>query len=607
MKHMNAIKDKLIKIIEESFSQQENVSHLDKRFFYKEFINVFFNARNTNNTALMLGFHNSKLVDKLLGTPSKAVINNDARYLISIHRDIPRVTVTFDNTKFEESYKGNIERLFNYYSSLGNVDLQLQLKDKRIPLLIIEGEDKVKEFLGTPLVDFSTLSEIIQKIDISYVYNYNEDEKEKSIDTLFIIPELCNIIRKTYVEESAKKPTEENIKAQLKEIVSHMENATISLTSFNFVLLNSWDNLLVDIFYELYNKYCDKYKLNETNTSLLQRIFIKEIEVSIEEISKVSPRLKETAGFMELLGTLHESLAPIWDASHTRNLIIYLLDILHRDSIEDDTNKAIQKYWKEYCDVISGKEKLSNLVSDFEDSIKSLPEQFIEAKTKAEGLLNFLNNPPKKTTKEDCFKLVDDFLLCIADYAIKYNIKTNKGIADFKEKIEFLKTEYELDKKKWYKNADSSFGKFCSSIAEDVTSIWNQTMSGLSLSDWWIQTIDELEKTHESYLQFVINQTVDSNPSIKMLASLNCQIARYIYALKDLKDNVLKMYDAVKDNDDFIRSEFAESLLVYTSKAQGVLGEECENYSRELSNFISDNAIRVQMQDLLFGELKRII
>lgn len=322
MRHMNAIKDKLIKIIEDSFNQQEAVSHSDKRFFYKEFINVFFNARNTNNTALMLGFHNSKLVDQLLGTPSKDVINNDAKYLISIHRDKPRVTITFDNTMFEESYKGNVERLFNYYSSLGNVDLQLQLKDKHIPLLIIEGEDKVKEFLGTPLVDFSTLSNIISKIDISYVYHYNEDEKGKSIDTLFIIPEQCNIIRKTYVEKSVKDPSEENLKAQLKEVVSHMESSTISLTSFNFILLNSWDNLLVDIFYELYNRYCDIYKLNETNCALLQRIFIKDIEASVEEISKVSPRLKETAGFMELLGTLHESLDPIWYASHTRNLII---------------------------------------------------------------------------------------------------------------------------------------------------------------------------------------------------------------------------------------------------------------------------------------------
>lgn len=607
MKHMNTIKDKLIKIIEESFSQQENVSHIDKRFFYKEFINVFFNVRNTDNTALMLGFHNSKLVDQLLGTPSKDIINDNARYLISIHRDIPRVTITFDNTKYEDSYKRSIERLFNYYSSLGNVDLQLQLKDKRIPLLIIEGEEKVKEFLGTPLVDFSTLSSVISKIDISYVYYYNEDEKGKSIDTLFIIPEQCDIIRKTYVEESTKDPSEKNIKAQFKEAVSHMENTTISLTSFNFVLLNSWDNLIVDIFYELYNKYCEKYKLNETNTSLLQRIFVKELEASIEEISEVSPRLKETAGFMELLGTLHESLAPIWDTSHTRNLIIYLLDILHRDSVNGDTNKKILKYWDEYCEVIANKDTLNHLVTDLEESIRLLPELFLEAKSKTEGLINFLNNPPKKATKEDCFRLVDDFLLYIADYAIRYNDKANKDIAGFKERIESLKAEYELNKKKWYKNADSSFGKFCNSIAEDVNLIWNQTMTGLSLSDWWSQSIAKLEKAYDSYLHFVVNQSEDSNPSIKVLSSLNGQVVRYIYALKDLQDNVLKMYDAVKDSDDFIRSEFAESLLVYTSKAQDVLGEECENYSKELSNFISDNAIRVQMQDLLFGELKRIV
>lgn len=578
---MKAIEEKLNKLIFE-------INDKDSHSYLNDFVSAFFNKRNEGNRAVMLGLHNKGIIKLLLGTTAD-VLKEEALYTICINnrREADKgVHILFETiSEQNDELRKHLTELFQEYGAGDHYDLVAALKNGYIPNLIIQG-DKVREFLDKPHLSFRHLNSenLIKKVTIDWNWTVDEKNLYTSLSELYIITKNNRVIKQQVSESNY----EEQLSAIMKGIIPNIETS-------NFILLNTPDDHIRLYFDSLITTYKKKFNLDETNLSLLSRVFFnldKETESRLELKNKLN---------------LHSDINELSNKDEDIALYVKLLDILHRNSIEGDTNKTILKYWKEYCDVISCKGKLSNLVTDLEGSIKSLPEQFLKTKTKTEGLVNFLNNPPKKTTKEDCFNLVDEFLLCIADYAIKYNISTNKEIADFKEKIESLKEEYELNKKKWYKNADSSLGKFCSIIAEDVNSLWIQTMSGLSLSDWWIHSIDELEKTHESYLQFVINQTVDSNPSIKMLASLNCQIARYIYALKDLKDNVLKMYDAVKDNDDFIRSEFAESLLVYTSKAQGVLGEECENYSRELSNFISDNAIRVQMQDLLFGELKRIV
>lgn len=578
---MKAIEEKLNKLIFE-------INDKDSHSYLNDFVNAFFNKRNGGNRAVMLGLHNKEIIKLLLGTTAD-VLKEDALYTICINnrREADKGAHILFETISEQNdeLRKHLTELFQEYGSGDHYDLVAALKNGYIPNLIIQG-DKVREFLDKPHLSFRHLNSknLIKKVTIDWHWNVDENNLYTSLTELYIITKNNRVLK--------QQVSENNYEEQLCSI---MKGITPNVETSNFILLNTPDDHIRLYFDSLITTYKKKFNLDETNLTLLSRVFF-----NLD---------KETESRLELKNKLylHSDINELANKNEDIALYIKLLDILHHNSIEGDTNKKILKYWDEYCEVIANKDTLNHLVTDLEESIRLLPELFLEAKSKTEGLINFLNNPPKKATKEDCFRLVDDFLLYIADYAIRYNDKANKDIAGFKERIESLKAEYELNKKKWYKNADSSFGKFCNSITEDVNLIWNQTMTGLSLSDWWSQSIAKLEKAYDSYLHFVVNQSEDSNPSIKVLSSLNGQIVRYIYALKDLQDNVLKMYDAVKDSDDFIRSEFAESLLVYTSKAQDVLGEECENYSKELSNFISDNAIRVQMQDLLFGELKRIV
>lgn len=577
---MKSLEDKLNKLI---YELGDKTSHS----LLNSFVTTFFNRRTEGNKALLIGLHNTDVIKLLLGTTAEFIIKEDAKYIICINkRRESAVHILFDTfSDLNEEVRKNIVDLFQAYSAEEHYNLVSAFRNGYVPNLVIQGE-KVREFLDNPHPAFRIINgnDLIKKVSIDYNWETDDKNLYTSFTELYIITKNNRVLKELVSEEDYRN-----------RLCLMMKDAIPCIDSLNFVLLNTPDDHLCRLFDALVTTYKEKFSLDDTNMSLLHRVFF---NLDTESASRF-----ESQNSLSLYGDINKLAEKNEDIA----LYVILLDILHRESVNGDTNKKILKYWDEYCDVISNKDALNLLVVDLEESVKLLPKLFLEAKTKTEGLINFLVNPPKKATKEDCFRLVDDFLLCIADYAIRYNDKTNKDIADFKEKIGSLKTEYELNKKKWYKNADSSFGKFCNSIAEDVNFIWNQTMTGLSLSDWWSQSIAQLEKTYNSYLSIVVNQAEDSNPSIKVLSALNCQMARYLYALKDLQDNALKMYDAVKDSDDFIRSEFADSLLVYTSKAQEVLGEECENYSRELSNFISDNAIRVQMQDLLFGELKKIV
>lgn len=578
---MKAIEEKLNKLIFE-------INDKDRHSYLNDFVSAFFNKRNEGNRAVMLGLHNKGIIKLLLGTTAD-VLKEEALYTICINnrREADKgVHILFETiSEQNDELRKYLTELFQEYGAGDHYDLVTALKNGYIPNLIIQG-DKVREFLDKPHLSFRHLNSknLIKKVTIDWHWNVDENNLYTSLTELYIITKNNRVLKQQVSESNY----EEQLSFIMKGIIPNVETS-------NFILLNTPDDHIRLYFDSLITTYKKKFNLDETNLSLLSRVFF-----NLDEETESRLELKNKLN-------LHSDINELSNINEDIALYVKLLDILHRESVNGDTNKNIQKYWDEYCDVISNRDTLNLLVVNLEESIKLLPKLFIEAKTKTECLINFLNNPPKKATKEDCFRLVDDFLHYIADYAIRFNDKTNKDIADFKGKIESLKAEYELNKKKWYKNADSSFGKFCNSIAEDVNFIWTQTMTGLSLSDWWSQSIDKLEGACDSYIHFVVNQAEGSNPSIKMLSALNCQMARYLYVLKDLQDNALKMYDVVKDSDDFIRSEFADSLLVYTSKAQEVLGEECENYSRDLSNFISDNAIRVQMQDLLFGELKRIV
>ena len=578
---MKAIEEKLNKLIFE-------INDKDSHSYLNDFVSAFFNKRNEGNRAVMLGLHNKDIIKLLLGTTAD-VLKEEALYTICINnrREADKgVHILFETiSEQNDELRKHLTELFQEYGAGDHYDLVAALKNGYIPNLIIQG-DKVREFLDKPHLSFRHLNSenLIKKVTIDWNWTVDEKNLYTSLSELYIITKNNRVIKQQVSESNY----EEQLSAIMKGIIPNIETS-------NFILLNTPDDHIRLYFDSLITTYKKKFNLDETNLSLLSRVFFnldKETESRLELKNKLN---------------LHSDINELSNKDEDIALYIKLLDILHRNSIEGDTNKTILKDWDEYCSVISGKGKLSNVISALEDSIKSLPERYLEAKTKTEDLINFLNNPPKKATKEDCFRLVDEFLLCIADYAIKYNIETNNEIAEFKKKIESLKAEYERDKKKWLKNPNSSFGKFCNSIAEDVNSIWNQTMSGLSLNDWWTRALNQLDRTHDEYLQFVVNQAEDSNPSIKMLASLNCQIARYLYVLKDLQDNAIKIYDSVKDEECVTLSDFSDSLVVYTSKAREVLDEECEDYSKELSNFISDNAIRVQMQDLLFGELKRIV
>lgn len=577
---MKALEDKLNKLI---YELGDKTSHS----LLNSFVATFFNRRTEGNKALLIGLHNTDIIKLLLGTTAEFIIKEDAKYIICINkRRETAVHILFDTfSELNEEVRKNIEDLFQAYSTEEHYNLVSAFRNGYVPNLVIHGE-KVREFLDTPHPAFRIINgnDLIKKVSIDYNWETDASDLYTSFAELYVITKNNRVLKEFVSEEDYRN-----------KLCSMMKDAIPCIDTLNFFLLNTPDDHLCRLFDSLMTMHREKFYLDETNISLLHRVFFNLYKDSDSRFESQNALL------------LHCDINELAHKNEDIALYVILLDILHRDSVNGDTNKKILKYWDEYCEVVANKDTLNHLVTDLEESIRLLPELFLEAKSKTEGLINFLNNPPKKATKEDCFRLVDDFLLYIADYAIRYNDKANKDIVGFKERIESQKAEYELNKKKWYKNADSSFGKFCNSIAEDVNLIWNQTMTGLSLSDWWSQSIAKLEKAYDSYLHFVVNQSEDSNPSIKVLSSLNGQVVRYIYALKDLQDNVLKMYDAVKDSDDFIRSEFAESLLVYTSKAQDVLGEECENYSRELSNFISDNAIRVQMQDLLFGELKRIV
>lgn len=290
-----------------------------------------------------------------------------------------------------------------------------------------------------------------------------------------------------------------------------------------------------------------------------------------------------------------------------------LLDILHQDTISGDTNKKIIRYWEEYKETTAKRTELEQAVSTIEEYMRLLPECFLQTKTKTEEVINFLSTPPKKTTKEDCFKAIDEFILCVADYAVRYNMSANKEIADFKAEIEGLKETYEEDKNTKYllglvsKNAESQLGKFRESIVNDIHTLWNSVTERISLGEWWNLSVHELEKAYEDFDSFVTKQTKDVSPAIKVLSLLNRQITRYIYALKELQDSMIDSYDDLKNSENIVRGEFSSAILASISKAQSVLSEDSEDYSKELSDFISDNTIRVQIQDLLFGELKKIV
>ena len=587
---MRSIEEKLNQLI-------FDIKNRDTFAKLNSFVSTFFNRRIEGNKAVLIGLHNKDIIKLLLGTAADVVIKDEAQYTICINKQRKgrdaSVHILFDSkAELNEKLRNYIVELFQHYSAEDNYNLISAFKNGYIPNLTIQGNDKVHDFLDNPHPTFRSIcgENMVKKITIDFDWATDEEEVYTSLSELYIVTKN-NRELKSLVSE----------KEYANQLCSVMKEAIPSIESLNFVFLNTPDDHLRRFFDELITNYKKKFSLDDTNGALLHRIFF--------DLNKGCDTRMEFQNNLQLYNDVNAIKAKSEDIA----LYVILLDILHQETISGDTNKKILRYWEEYKETTTKRAELERTVSTIEEYMRLLPECFLQTKTKTEEVINFLNNPPKKTTKEDCFKAIDEFILCVADYAVRYNMSANKEIADFKAEIEGLKETYEEDKNTKYllglvsKNAEGQLGKFREIIVNDIHTLWNSVTERISLGEWWNLSVHELEKTYEDFDSFVTKQTKDVSPAIKVLSLLNRQITRYIYALKELQDSMIDSYDDLKNSENIVRGEFSDAVLASISKAQTVLSEDCEDYSKELSDFISDNTIRVQMQDLLFGELKRIV
>lgn len=560
------------------------------------FVSTFFNRRIEGNKAVLIGLHNKDIIKQLLGTAADVVIKDEAQYTICINKQRKgreaSVHILFDSkVELNEKQRNYIVELFQHYSAEDNYNLISAFKNGYIPNLTIQGDDKVHDFLDNPHPTFRNIcgENLVKKITIDYDWATDEEEVYTSLSELYIVTKNNRLLKPLVSEEEYAN-----------QLCSVMKEAIPNIESLNFVLLNTPDDHLRRFFDELITIYHKKFSLDDTNGALLHRIFF--------DLNKGCDTRMEFRNNLQLYSDANAIKAQSEDIA----LYVMLLDILHQDTISGDTNKKIIRYWEEYKETTAKRTELEQAVSTLEEYIRLLPEYFLQAKTKTEEVITYLNNPPKNTTKEDCFKAIGELVLCVADYAVRYNVSANKEIADFKAEIDGLKEKYEEDKNKKVlifipKNAESQLGKFRECIVKDIHTLWDCVTARISLGEWWSQSVNELEKTYGIFDSYVTEQAKDVSPAIKVLSLLNGQTTRYVYALKELQDSMVGSYDNLKNSENIVRGEFSDAVLASISKAQTVLSEDCEDYSKELSDFISDNTIRVQMQDLLFGELKRIL
>ena len=441
----------------------------------EDFVRMFFNRKNKGNKALMLGVDDTTLIKDFMGVSGDEIIKNAADYLIHlkkvVRKDQERITFKFRHRSAKPSFEEQqiIKALFDGCNERQNLEDAFN-KGEILPLTI---RKPVAELLSDLPNAISKLAGEgwFKSITISSSFESNIG-LHSSIDELYIITQSYFPLI-----QDVKAIADEESKTGKRGFWKTFGDEETNPDGFNFVILNNINDHLQRIFIDLYGLYKERYKIDESDSKILRRVFfVNDKKYTSETRSSENYSVELVNEIQSLRNDINELQTEQRDAE----LYLHLLERLSKNNRLKELD-ALSVFVAESRSIgDSIRPSRANVFGDIRNALKQFPHDFRQTDNAVDGLKSVVSDKTDRLKKCESFEKV--FLSSI-DFAEKYLTKeAQKKIVETKDSFVNSKNPYLEKKLLVYSKSNKEFEKSLKAFADSILSWWKRSLqNGLRL------------------------------------------------------------------------------------------------------------------------------
>lgn len=441
----------------------------------EDFVRLFFNRKTKGNKALMLGVDDTTLIKDFMGVSGEEIIKNAADYLIHlkkvVRKDQEKITFKFRNRNAKPSFEEQqiIKALFEGCNERQNLEDAFN-KGEILPLTI---RKPVAELLSDLPNAISKLAGEgwFKSITISSSFESNIG-LHSSIDELYIITQSYFPLI-----QDVKAIADEESKTGKCGFWKTFGDEETNPDGFNFVILNNINDHLQRIFVDLYGLYKERYKIDESNSKILRRVFFVNDK---KYTSETRSSENYSAELVNEIQSLRNDINELQTEQRDAELYLYLLERLSKNNRlkELDALSAFVAESRSICDSIGPAR--ANVFDDIGNVLKQFPHDFQQTDNAVGSLKSVVSDKTDRLKKCESFEKV---FLSLIDFAEKYLTKeAQKEIVESKDSFANSKSPY-LEKKLFgYSKSNKEFEGSLEAFADRILSWWKRSLqNGLRL------------------------------------------------------------------------------------------------------------------------------
>lgn len=435
----------------------------------EDFVRMFFNRKNKGNKALMLGVDDTTLIKDFMGVSGDEIIKNAADYLIHlkkvVRKDQERITFKFRHRSAKPSFEEQqiIKALFDGCNERQNLEDAFN-KGEILPLTI---RKPVAELLSDLPNAISKLAGEgwFKSITISSSFESNIG-LHSSIDELYIITQSYFPLI-----QDVKAIADEESKTRKRGFWKTFGDEETNPDGFNFVILNNINDHLQRIFIDLYGLYKERYKIDESDSKILRRVFfVNDKKYTSETRSSENYSVELVNEIQSLRNDINELQTEQRDAE----LYLHLLERLSKNNRLKELN-ALSDFAAESRAIgDSIKPSRARVFDDIRDALKQFPNDFRQADNAVDGLKSVVSDKTERLKKCENSEKVFQSLI---DFAEKYFAKeAQKEIVETKDVFANGREPYLEKKLLVYSKSNKEFDKYIKAFADKVLSWWKKSL-----------------------------------------------------------------------------------------------------------------------------------
>lgn len=435
----------------------------------EDFVRMFFNRKNKGNKALMLGVDDTTLIKDFMGVSGDEIIKNAADYLIHlkkvVRKDQERITFKFRHRSAKPSFEEQqiIKALFDGCNERQNLEDAFN-KGEILPLTI---RKPVAELLSDLPSAVSKLAGEgwFKSITVSSSFEGNSG-LHSSIDELYIITQSYLPLIK-----DVKAVADEESKTGKRGFWKTFGDEETNPDGFNFVILNNINDHLQRIFIDLYGLYKERYKIDESDSKILRRVFFVNDKKYTSETRSSENYSVELVNEIQ---SLRNDINDLQNDQRDAELYLCLLERLSKNNRLKELN-ALSDFAAESRAIgDSIKPSRARVFDDIRDALKQFPNDFRQADNAVDGLKSVVSDKTERLKKCENSEKVFQSLI---DFAEKYFAKeAQKEIVETKDVFANGREPYLEKKLLVYSKSNKEFDKYIKAFADKVLSWWKKSL-----------------------------------------------------------------------------------------------------------------------------------